>query len=239
MSTFLLIHGAWHGGWCWEKITPILEENGHRVLTPDLPGHGSDATPAAEVTLKHYTDKVVEILDNEDKPVNLVGHSMGGLVITQASEYRPEKIRKLIYLTGFLLRDGEILMQYAEPDQEALVVPNLIMSADNASAVVNDTVLRETFYGTCSDEDYLKARKRLVPQSGQPFVTPVSISDERFGRLSRAYITCLRDRAISPNYQNKMFTNTPCEKVVAIDSDHSPFYSAPDELAEKLLELGR
>lgn len=237
MSTFLLIHGAWHGAWCWENIKPQLEEAGHRVLTPDLPGHGSDKTPVSEVTLKAYTDKVCSILDSETEPVILVGHSMGGIVITQAAEYRPEKIKQLVYVTGFLLGNGEILMQYAEPDQDAMVVPNLVMSEDKASAVVENSVLRETFYGSCSDSDYEKAKDRLVPQSGQPFVTPIEVTAGNFGRLKKSYITCLKDKAISPAYQEKMFISSPCDHVIEMDTDHSPFYSAPKDLVRHLLWL--
>jgi len=86
MSTYLLIHGAWHGGWCWRKVVPLLEAKGHRVLAPDLPGHGNDATPTATVTLKSYTDRICEIASEQNEPAILAGHSMGGIAITQAAE---------------------------------------------------------------------------------------------------------------------------------------------------------
>ena len=81
MATFVLIHGAWHGGWCWRKVVPHLEAAGHTVIAPDLPSHGDDPTPAAEVTLDDYVRRVCEILDAQDEPVVLVGHSMGGLLV--------------------------------------------------------------------------------------------------------------------------------------------------------------
>ena len=75
MSTFVLVHGAWHGAWCWEKVVPLLEGAGHEVVTLDLPGHGEDGTPALEVTMESYTDRVVGALDARSEPVVLVGHS--------------------------------------------------------------------------------------------------------------------------------------------------------------------
>jgi pimeloyl-ACP methyl ester carboxylesterase len=100
------------------------------VVAPDLPGHGEDKTSISEISLQAYTDRVCQILDEHSEPVILVGHSMGGVVITQAAEYRPEKIKKLVYLAGPLLQNGEFLFQYAELDNEALVMPNLIMSEE-------------------------------------------------------------------------------------------------------------
>jgi pimeloyl-ACP methyl ester carboxylesterase len=69
MSTFILIHGAWHGGWCWYKVIPLLEKEGHTVLAPDLPGHGRDKTPVLAVSLQLYVDRVCQLLDAQRKPV--------------------------------------------------------------------------------------------------------------------------------------------------------------------------
>ena len=86
MSTYVLVHGAWHGAWCWYKLTPLLQKLGHTVLTPDLPSHGIDKTPTAAITLKDYSLRVCEVLDSCPEPVILVGHSMGGVVITEAAQ---------------------------------------------------------------------------------------------------------------------------------------------------------
>ena len=235
MSNYVLIHGAWHGGWCWKNILPLIEKEGHKVVAPDLPGHGKDKKPITEITLQAYTDRVCQILDEQSEPVILVGHSMGGVVITQAAEYRPEKIKKLVYLTGFLLHNGEFLLQLAEPDTEALVLPNLVMAEDQSYATVKEEALKEVFYADCSDEDVEFAKSQLVPQAAAPFATPVSTTEENFGRIPRVYISCLRDKAISPSIQEKMYTALPCEKVITLDTSHSPFFSAPEALANHLL----
>ncbi|WP_420852108.1 alpha/beta fold hydrolase [Paenibacillus hamazuiensis] len=87
MSTFVLVHGAWHGAWCWEEVLLALKEHGHKVIALDLPGHGSNDTFSSDVTLKDYTDTVCNVLDNESESVIMVGHSSGGIVITQAADF--------------------------------------------------------------------------------------------------------------------------------------------------------
>ena len=237
MGTYVLIHGAWHGAWCWERVVPLLEKAGHKVVAPDLPGHGKDRTPVSEVSLQAYTDSVCKALDPLSEPVVLVGHSMGGIVITQAAEYRPAKIKTLVYLTAFLLRNGESLLQVAQGDTEALVLSNLIMADDGSHATVRDEAIREAFYGDCSDEDVALAKSLLVPQAVAPFAAPVSTTEERFGLVPRVYIECLSDRAISPSVQRRMYGALPCQKVISMDTDHSPFFSAPRELAAHLMSL--
>ena len=237
MSTFILIHGAWHGSWCWDRIIPLLKKEGHKVEAPDLPGHGRDKTPIPEISLQAYTDRVCQILDAQAEPVILVGHSMGGVVITQAAEYRPEKIKILVFLTAFLPQNGESLLQLAGGDTEALVLPNLIMAEDQSYATVRDESIKEAFYGDCSDEDVKRAKSLLVPQAAAPFATPVNTSKERFGRVRRVYISCLRDQAISPALQEKMYKALPGEKVITMDTSHSPFFSAPEGLVGHLLSL--
>jgi len=237
MSTYVLIHGAWHGSWCWDKVVPLLRKEGHKVEAPDLPGHGKDKTPIPEISLQAYTDRVCRILDAQSEPVILVGHSMGGVVITQTAEYRPEKIKTLAFLTAFLLRNGEFLLQLAGADTEALVLSNLIMAEDRSYATVRDEGIKEAFYGDCSDEDVARAKSLLVPQAAAPFATPVNTSEEKFGRVRRVYISCLRDKAITPALQEKMYKALPCEKVISMDTSHSPFFSAPEELVGHLLLL--
>ena len=237
MSTFVLIHGAWHGGWCWSKVAPLLRKQGHAVIAPDLPGHGEDNTPTAEITLKKYTDAVVALLDLQPQPVVLVGHSMGGLVISEAAERRPEKIESLVYVCAFLLRSGETLGGVAEKDSNALVMPNLVVSADQTSARLKETVVKQTFYTKCSFEDASAAQSRLVPQALAPFMTPLQLSESRYGGVARQYVECTRDRAISIDTQRQMHTKSPCGKVHTLATDHSPFLSTPTDLAGILLSV--
>lgn len=237
MSTYVLVHGAWHGSWCWDKVAPLLTNAGHQVITPDLPALGKDQTPLAEVSLKAYADSICNVLDAQTEPVILVGHSMGGIAITQAAEYRPDRINKLVYLTAFLLQDGEFLFQYVQQDSDAIVLPNLVMSEDQSAATVKEEALKDVFYADCSDEDIARAKSLLRPQAAVPFMTPIVSTAENFGRLPRIYIACTQDRAISPSIQKAMYGHLPCEQVISMQTSHSPFFSAPEELARHLLSL--
>ena len=237
MSTYILIHGSWHGAWCWDKVKPLLEKEGHQVIAPDLPAHGQDKTLVAEVTLQGYAERICEVLDEQSEPVVLVGHSMGGVAITQAAEYRPDKIGHLVYLAAFLPRNGESLLQLAQQDAESLVLPNLIIAEAEGYTTVKDEGIRLAFYEDCSDEDVARAKSLLVPDPLAPVATPVQTSAENFGRVSRTYIACLRDRAVSHVLQKQMYTATPCQTVLSLDTSHSPFFSAPEALAAHLITV--
>jgi pimeloyl-ACP methyl ester carboxylesterase len=238
MSTFVLIHGAWHGGWCWYKVVALLEKQGHTVVAPDLPSHGRDKTPLSAVSLQGYVDSVCKVIDAQREPVILVGHSMGGLmVVPQAAEYRPDKIRSLVYVAARLLRNGESSLSDGQGDTESLLLPNLVFDQDRSIATVREEALKEIFYGDCSDEDVALAKALLVPQAVAPLATPVHTSAENFGRLPRVYIECLRDRALPPAVQKKQYTTLSCQKVISMDTSHSPFFSAPGELAGHLTVL--
>jgi pimeloyl-ACP methyl ester carboxylesterase len=237
MSTFVLVHGAWHGRWSWDKVVPRLEEAGQKVEAPDLPGHGDDKTPVPEVSLQSYADRVCQVIDRQSEPVILVGHSMGGIVISQAAEQCPEKTETLVYLSGFLLPNGTSLVELSQSDTDSAVMQNLVVNEAEGVVTVREEARREAFYGDCSDEDVAWAKARLMPQPLAPLVTPVKITEENFGRIARVYIECLRDRAITPSTQRKMYTSLPCEKIISMDTSHSPFLSAPEELVSHLVSL--
>src|SRR5258705_11847133 len=109
MSSYVLIHGAMHGAWCWERVIPLLQASGHAVIAPDLPGHGADGTPRAAVTLAHYVACVGRLLEAAAEPVVLVGHSMGGMVVSAALDAWPAKGRPLVYISPVVPVDGEAL----------------------------------------------------------------------------------------------------------------------------------
>jgi pimeloyl-ACP methyl ester carboxylesterase len=237
VSTFVLVHGAWHGAWCWHKVVPRLESAGHTVTTLDLPAHGTDTTPVGEITMDDHVERVGEVLEAQSEPAILVGHSMGGAIITQTAEEYASELDTLVYLTAFLLGDGEALLDYAEADEESVVTQNLVVDEENGIATVEDDALREAFYADCDDIDVTLARSLLRPEPLAGLVTPMQTSDGDFGSLPRVYIGCERDRAITPATQEKMRDRLPCEEVRSIDSSHSPFLSEPDAVATHLDEI--
>ena len=237
MSDFVLVHGAWHGGWAWEKVVPILQAAGHKVEAPDLPGHGDDETPPEEVTLGGCAERIVGVLDSLEGPAILVGHSMGGIAVSGATERRPEKVGTLVYLCAFLLPDGASLFQVAQQDTESLATRYSEVDGERGVVTLSPAAAREAFYGECSQEDADRALARLRDAPIAPSATPVHVTEGNFGRVPRVYVTCLRDRAITPPAQKEMYTQTPCREVVSMQTDHAPFLSRPEELARHLLSI--
>jgi pimeloyl-ACP methyl ester carboxylesterase len=237
MSTYVLIHGAQHGGWCWRKVAPLLEAEGHTVIAPDLSSHGDDKTLPSTVTLATYTDQICALLNSRQDPVVLLGHSAAGVAITQAAEYCPNQIQALVYLSAFLPRNGESLTALAMLDLESLLRTNIELVAKGVHTV-RPEIFREAFYGHCSQEDEAFARQRLKPQAIAPLQTPVVTSAERWGRIPRYYIECTYDRAITLSLQRQMQMNSPCQQTFTINTDHSPFFSTPEELVEILARIG-
>ncbi len=237
MSAFLLIHGAWHGGWCWHKVIARLRAAGQHATAPDLSSLGRDRTPPEMVTLRSWTDSVCEHLDAHAEPVILVGHSRAGALISAAAEARPDKIRLLVYLAAYLLEDGASVSQRALQDAHSLVVPNMVTSSDRKSCTLRESVVREALYGQCSDEDVILAQALLAPEAVAPLTTPLHTTAANFGRVPRVYIECRRDRAVSLDEQRRMYGAIPCRQIISLDTDHSPFFSAPDVLAAHLLSL--
>lgn len=237
MTTFVLIHGAWHGGWCWEKVVPLLQKEGHTVVAPDLPGHGDDTTPISEISLQTYADRVCEVVNAQSEPVILVGHSLGGISITQAAEQCPGNIQKLVYLTAILLPNGVARMGYGSDIKGSLVSPNMVMAEDKTFVTIKDEAVKPAFYQDCSAEDVARAKSLIRPVPMAGFVTPVSYTEENFGRIPRVYIECLQDRAIPIELQRRMTRETPVEQVISMDTGHSPFFAAPEELATHILGL--
>lgn len=234
MATFVLIHGSWHGGWCWYKTIPLLQRAGHTVIAPDLPGLGRDTTPIENISLESWTDCVCKLLDEQPERVLLVGHSRGGVVISSVAEKRPRKLAKLVYVAAGLLREGELLRELMAQEGTSLILAHRVMADDGLSTTVRPEAIKDIFYGDCSDEDVALAELLLRPEPVRPAATHLRLTPDNFHSVPRVYVECLRDRAIPLALQRRMHSALPCERVFQIDSDHSPFFSAPRRLAEIL-----
>lgn len=234
MRNFVLVHGAYHGGWCWYKVAASLERRGHHVFAPDLPGSGRDHSAGDPPSLDDYVARVVDVIEHCEGPVTLVGHSMGGTVITAAAEARPDKIERLVYVAAALSRSGESLFSTLASDHPTLIHRNIVASADGTSSTVREEGLRETFYDDCSDEDVMLARLSVTPQANAPMATPVEWTEARFGAIPRAYVECTRDKTICIDLQREMTAAMPCAELTSLDSAHSPFFSMPEALADAI-----
>lgn len=239
MARFVLVHGAFSGAWCWEPVAEELRSRGHTAVAIDLPGSGEDQTPVEEVTLDAYAKRICSALGETDERAVLVGHSMGGVAITQAAGHCPGRIALLVYVAAFMPREGQSLMDLTQlPEGEGdQVQANLVVEGDPPVATLPERARRDALYKSCDDEQAAWAAARMRPQPVAPFTTPVSIGDPRAHALRRAYVICNQDRAIPPALQRRMVSETPCDAVIELDTDHSPWLSATSELVATLDRL--
>jgi len=241
MARLVLVHGAFAGAWCWEPVLPGLREAGHEVTAIDLPGSGKDRTPVQELTLDAYAERVCSELKNGE-PAVLAGHSMGGMVVTQAAALAPEHVGRLIYVAAFLPDEGQSLMDLVAYPEAAddQVQANLVVEGEPPVGMLPPAAARDALFGRCDDEQAAWALEHLQPQAVVPFTNPVHLDPAKgdaFRQLPRAYITCTQDRAIPPQMQRRMFEAAGCDPVITIETDHSPWISRTNELVAALLQL--
>jgi len=239
MARMVLVHGAFGRGACWDRVAPSLRSAGHDVEAIDLPGAGDDPTPVAERTLDRYAQRVCEVLAG-GPPAVLVGHSMGGMVVTQAAARCPGSVDRLVYVAAFVPSDGESLIDLTQRPEGAgdAVQGGLVVDGDPPVATMPPEAARVGLMHCCDDEQAAWAQSIRGQQAVEPFTNPAALDgDDRFLELPRAYVMCLQDRAIKPALQRLMLERAGCDPVIEIDTDHSVWASRPDELAAALNRL--
>lgn len=237
MNTIVLVHGAWLDASCWDQVVPELKAAGHEVINVNLPGHGQDHTPYPTITLQTYVDAVKKAIGNR-KDIILVGHSMGGLVISQTAEQIPAQISKLVYLAAFLPRNGESLLQLSglPENNESLLSKYIRPDEKTASGAIAKEGLRETFIADAPEPIAERIIAGHKPDAMAPFVTPVSLSASNFGSISKSYVYTVDDKAIGYGLQKYMVERTPVSRSYAIPASHTPFFSMPHVVAAILLQ---
>jgi pimeloyl-ACP methyl ester carboxylesterase len=239
MKTFLLIHGSWHNAWNWHRVLPLLKQKGHTAIAIDLPGMGRDKTPIQDVRLKTTVEKICEWIDSIEGKVILVGHSKNGVMISQAAEYRPDKIEKLIYLAAYLIPDGKTQLEYSMQDTAGVLKPYVTPYPKTQSHTLQPEIYKEGLYHDCDDSIVEMAKLLLSHEPMESAITHLQLTEENFGSVPRYYIECTEDRAVTPFIQQKMYSETPCRKVYRMNTSHSPFFSKPVELAEILCAIAK
>lgn len=233
MSIFILIHGGAHGGWCWERLVPELEKLGHHALAPDLPGMGDDRTPVADVTMAGWASFVADLARRQGEPVILVGHSRGGPVISEAAELEPDSVLGLIYMSAILLPHGAVAMDLFDASTSP-VMEGATLTDDQRAMIIDPEAACRVFYNTAKVDDARRAASRLRPDPIAVNLTPSTVTADRWGRLARAFIECTEDNALPLALQRSMQAVLPCDPVITLVSDHSPFLSIPGPTAEAL-----
>ena len=237
MKTFILIHGSWHSSWNWHKVIPILEQQGHRAIAIDLPGMGRDKTPINEVKMQSTVEKICTLIDSIEGKVILVGHSKNGIMISQAAEYRPDKIEKLVYLAAYLIPNGRTQREYSVQDTLGMLKPYVTIDEELNAHTLQPEIYKEGLYHDCDDTITQLAKLLLSHEPVESGITPLRLTDDNYGRVPRVYIECTEDKAVTPFIQRKMYKEISCEKVYSLPTSHSPFFSNPKELSDILCEI--
>lgn len=235
MADFLLVHGSCHGAWCWRDLIPELTTFGHAARAIDMPSHGSDPTPIAEVTLNSCRDAV---LDATKPDTIVVGHSWGGYPISAAAEASPDAMKALVYLSAYVPQSGLSMVDMRKRAPRQLIVDAIEKSADGLSYSVLPDRVHALFYHDCPRDVVAYALGRLCPQAIAPQTTPLE-TGENFARLPKAYIRTTDDRTVPTEYQAEMAQCARPELRLTIDSSHSPFFSHPEHLAGLLHQISQ
>jgi pimeloyl-ACP methyl ester carboxylesterase len=238
-NTYVLVHGAWQAPYVWDAVRADLENKGNKVIVVELPGHGSDNTPTYTLSLDAYRDRVIEAISKVDGKVILVGHSMGGMVVTSVAEKIPSKISKLVYIGAFLPKSGQSLGELSMTDANSKLGPELSQSADKLTLDVKHDKLTYLFINDGSQEEKDKVVANYRPEPAIPFGNSITLTATNFGSVEKVYIKTMQDIVISPALQDNMIASAGIKTVYPVNTSHSPFLSQPHTVSDLLLKIGK
>ena len=237
-SSVLLVHGAWHGAWCWDRVRAGLDALGVPTVAVDLPGHGDDPGPLGD--LHGDAARVSSVLDTLDAPVVLVGHSYGGAVITEAGDH--PSVGQLVYLCALALDHGETCMSAATDQPGSAEISHVgrpdigsgFAVSDQGLVTLDPAMAAAALYNRCDPDTTQWACSRLGPQ---PLVTLQQEPSVISWRVKPAtYVICGDDMIVHPGLQ-RLMAKRCATATVEWDSDHSPFLSQPDRVVDLLADL--
>lgn len=236
-ATVVLVHGAWHDARCFDRVVAELERRGIDAIAVDRPGHGASVAPLGDVA--GDATAVRAVLDSIDGPVVLVGHSYGGVVISEAGD--APNVQHLVYLTALVCDVGEsagTALAAGDGDggePSVLVQSGAIAFHDDSTVTINLDFARDAFYADCDDATVADAIAQLQPQHAATLTDAVTTAAWR--TKPSTYVVCTQDRAIVPSAQRALAAR--CGHVVELDASHSPFLSMPDQVADVIEPLAR
>jgi pimeloyl-ACP methyl ester carboxylesterase len=226
VKTVVLVHGAWHGPWCWSEVTPRLAAAGVPHEEVELPFTGHDDDIAATRA----------VLDRIDGTKVLVGHSYGGLVISGAETGRSD-VAHVVYLCAFLVPPGKTIIDALAgvPDLPHAKVLDAIVPHDEGTSTIDPDHAVAAFYALSPPNAAREATGRLRPMNAESILS--TCRGAPWTRVPSTYVLCAQDQAIPVEGQRHMARSAT--HVVVLDTDHSPFLSMPDETARLLIDLAR
>jgi pimeloyl-ACP methyl ester carboxylesterase len=236
-KTYVIVHGAWQSPAIWDDVKKQLEAKGNHVVVVELPAHGTDTTSPTAVSIDVYRDKVIAAIDALKTKVILVGHSMGGVVVTATAEAIPSKIEKLVYIGAFLPADQQSLGDLAATDKQSLLGPALLpIKGGLLLDIVHDSI------APIFCQDGTTAQQQLVldnykPEPAIPFGNRVTITAARFGSVHKYYIHTLRDNAVGIDLQNRMAAAAKIRSQFSLNTGHCPFVTDVNGTVKLLLQI--
>jgi pimeloyl-ACP methyl ester carboxylesterase len=237
--TIVLLHGAFQNGYAtWHKVMPELDLKGYKVIIVTLPGRDDDGKDPKTLSTEIYRDAVLKKITGETDPVVLVGHSFGGITISNVAEAAPDKIKALVYLSAYLPRDGEALMTLAQTDRDSYLGKpgNLILSPDYALASIQDDQKANIFANDAMATERTEIVASLIPEPAGPQGIPVKLTEANFGRVPKFYVETTQDHCVSPYLQEQMIAHTQLVKVTKIEAGHASYITQPKAVAAAILE---
>ncbi len=238
-QTFLLVHGAWHGGWCWDLVRARLEKLGHRVISPTLPGLGPRAAELnASTGLQTHIDDVIALIER-DKLNNfvLVGHSYGGMVITGIADRMKERIKHIVYLDAALPKDGQSMISYGPPKTDMEIKEISAQLRRLAPGGLAMAVFPPELLGIPRDHpQYEWVKSQLTPHPLKSWLDEISLSNGGETGMDRTYIHCtdpVLPRTNFPYIANQT-RNHPEWQYHELKTGHDAMITAPDEVSDLL-----
>ena len=231
---FVLIHGAWHGGWAWEGVIRELEKLGHTAEAPTMPGHNPD-DKRSDVRLDDYVNRIVDVLKGQPEPVVLVGHSSAGFLLQESAPRVPEKIAHLVFHNAWILPNGKSQFDLVPPDAREGLTAAAKASPDNSVPVIEDFVRNTLMTGEPKKkQDALITR--LVPQPIALFTTPVHT--EAFEKLNipQTVLFCKDDASLPPGSYMGMASALGNYKLIELEGGHETLFTNPAVVANGLLQ---
>ena len=239
---FVLVHPAWHGGWCWKKVVPLLRSRGHDVFTPTLTGLGERSHLARpEIGLEVHVSDVVSVLRHEGlRDVVLVGHSSSGAVVTGVADWVPDHIGHVVYLDAFVPGDGQSVFDLVAADRRQ-ILEELAKTEGSGWLLPRfapppwETIVRD-MWGVKDDGDVRWMLERLVPTPLGHFQDPVRRVNPAAEQLPRTYIRCPPFPNARFDQHAEMARRTEHWNFRELSTSHHPAITAPESLTDLLLE---
>jgi pimeloyl-ACP methyl ester carboxylesterase len=231
---FVLLHGAWHGGWCWDGVIKALESAGHTAEAPTMPGHYPEDDRSG-IRFENYVEGIIRVLEQQSIPVVLVGHSSAGFLMQAAAPKASDKISQMIFHNAFILPDGKCQFDLVPPEVAEGMTAAAKASPDNCVPVDEDFV-RNALMGDASVETQDMLIEKLVPQPIAIFTTPVNTVDFETLSTPKSVLFCKDDASLPPGAYLGMAQGLGEYDVVEMDGGHETLFINPGAVADGLLK---